>query len=68
MAINFWVAGDERTLHDPVVNSVFQLPSTFIKYYLQIKAQTYHLYSLFFYFIFVLSPRLSKDDCEHLKP
>ena len=22
MAINFWVAGDERTLHDPVVNSV----------------------------------------------
>ena len=77
MAINFWIADNKRTPQYPVAQltllSRFLIaPSTFIKYYLQIKAHTYHLYlffSAFFQpFFFASSPQLSKDDCELLKP
>ena len=52
MVINFWVADNKRTPQYPVAQltllSRFSIaPSTFIKYYLQIKAHTYHLYLLF---------------------
>ena len=52
MVINFWVADNKRTRQYPVAQltllSRFSIaPSTFIKYYLQIKAHTYHLYLLF---------------------
>ena len=52
MAINFWVADNKRTPQYPVAQltllSRFSIaPSTFIKYYLQIKAHTYHLYLFF---------------------
>ena len=52
MAINFWVTDNKRTPQYPVAQltllSRFLIaPSTFIKYYLQIKAHTYHLYLFF---------------------